>query len=99
MTMENPTISHDPDTSAFLTQVDGVQARLDYCRIGDTIAITHTGVPREIGGRGIAAALVKAAFDYARQAGLKVRPDCSYAAAWLARHPQYADLAASPQGA
>jgi predicted GNAT family acetyltransferase len=58
------------------------------------MAITHTIVPPEIGGRGIAGALVQAAVEHARAQGLKVAPHCSYADAWMRKHPQYGDLRA-----
>jgi predicted GNAT family acetyltransferase len=54
----------------------------------------HTGVPSEVGGRGIAGALTLAAFQAARSEGWKVKPACSYAAGWLERHPEFADLQA-----
>jgi uncharacterized protein len=54
--------------------------------------ITHTGVPHAWEGRGIAASLTQAAFEYARSRGLSVTPLCSYAAAYLRRHPEYDDL-------
>ena len=38
---------------------------------------------------GIASALVKAAYDYARCKGLKAVATCSYAVIWLQRHPEY----------
>jgi hypothetical protein len=56
------------------------------------MTITHTGVPAEVGGRGIASALVQAALETARGEGWKVLPACSYAVAWMQRHPAYADL-------
>lgn len=89
-----PSIQHQPDRSRFATTVDGHEAELDYQREGDVLAIIHTGVPAEIGGRGIAGALVRAAFDFARREGLRVRPACSYAASWSERHPEYAGLLA-----
>jgi predicted GNAT family acetyltransferase len=49
-------------------------------------------VPAEVGGRGIASALVRAAMDAARAEGWKVVPACSYAAAWMQKHPEYRDL-------
>jgi hypothetical protein len=58
------------------------------------MTITHTGVPAAVGGRGIASALVQAAFATARDEGWKVVPACSYAAAWIGRHPEYRDLVA-----
>ena len=39
--------------------------------------------------RGIASALVKAAYDYARCKCLKPVATCSYAVIWLQRHPEY----------
>ena len=51
--------------------------------------IRHTIVPEEIGGRGIASALVKAAYDYARCKCLKPVATCAYAVVWLQRHPEY----------
>lgn len=87
-------VNHDPAQQRFTAVVDGVEAVLDYQLRGDQLVIVHTGVPDAIGGRGIASDLVRAAFDYARQAGYKVRPACSYAAAWAERHPEYSQLLA-----
>jgi len=49
-------------------------------------------VPTAIGGRGLAAGLVTAALQYARAQGMTVVPACAYAALFLQRHPEYADL-------
>ncbi len=80
------------EASRFWTSVDGHEAHVDLDRTGGTMVITHTHVPAAIGGRGVAAELTKAAFDAARRDGLKVSPVCSYAAVWLQKHPDYADL-------
>lgn len=90
--MTDFTITHDPGSQRFLTQVDGQQAELHYTLRDRQMRIDHTGVPEAIGGRGIAAALVTAAFEHARAQGWKVIPACSYAAAFIERHPQYNDL-------
>lgn len=87
-------VQHERDRQRFSTRVDGVEAVLDYQMQGDRLVITHTGVPDAIGGRGIASDLVRAAFEYARGAGYKVRPACSYAAAWAERHAEYSQLLA-----
>ncbi|MDO5610086.1 MAG: GNAT family N-acetyltransferase [Pseudomonadota bacterium] len=85
-------IQHQPGGRRFQTTVDGQDAHLDYVLDRDVVVITHTIVPNAIGGRGIAGELVRAALDHARQAGLKVNPACSYADAWIRRHPDYTDL-------
>lgn len=85
-------IRHDPDQQRFHATVDGHEAEVSYEWDDGAMAITHTLVPEAIGGRGIAGDLNRAAFDHARREGLRVRPLCTYAAAWARRHPDYADL-------
>ncbi len=85
-------IEHDAATQRFQTVVDGTLAVLDYERRDGVMVITHTVVPEAIGGRGIAAQLTRFALEHARAAGWKVVPACSYAATFLQRHGEYADL-------
>nr|WP_074038593.1 MULTISPECIES: GNAT family N-acetyltransferase [Xanthomonas] len=85
---------HDPDRQRFNIDTDGHHAELAYRREGEIMTITHTQVPDAISGHGVAAALVEDALTFARQHGLKVIPACSYADAYLRRHPQYHDLLA-----
>jgi uncharacterized protein len=85
-------IAHEPNR--FVLHADGHTAHLDYELAGKVITITHTIVPEPLGGRGIAAQLAKAAFDYARAADLKIIPACSYVAAWAKKHAEAKDLLA-----
>lgn len=87
-------IENNSEASRFQTVVDGHTAVADYTLDGGVMTITHTEVPSELGGRGIAGELVKAALDHARAKGLKVRPECSYAASYMQRRPETADLLA-----
>ena len=87
-------VTHDSSLSRYTATVDGVLCVLDYQLQGNTMAITHTGVPSQVGGRGIAAALTKYALEDARARSWKVRPLCSYADAYIRRHPEYSDLLA-----
>lgn len=102
--MTESSIQHDPARTRFHLQVDGHEAELTYHLRdgrpdagsgGVVMVIDHTGVPAAIGGRGIAARLVQAAFDHARDAGWRVLPACSYAEVWITRHPQYSDFLAT----
>ena len=85
------TISHDQDNKRFITEVDGHRAELDYTLADGVMTITHTRVPPEIGGRGIAAELMRAALQVAAERGLIVDPACSYAAAYMRKHAQTPD--------
>ncbi|TBR06780.1 MAG: N-acetyltransferase [Lysobacter sp.] len=87
-------VQHEADAHRFVIRTEGVEAEVTYTLRDGVMTINHTGVPRAIGGRGIAGELVGAAFDHARAKGLRVRPLCSYAAAWSKRHPEVADLLA-----
>ena len=82
-------VKHNVDQMKFWTEVDGYEAHVAYQLHDKGLDIRHTIVPTEIGGRGIASALVKAAYDYARANGLKPIATCSYAVVWLQRHPEY----------
>ena len=87
-------IQHDSNARRFSLRVDGRESELDYTLEGGVMTINHTGVPQELGGRGIGSALVEAAFTTARAEGWRVRPRCSFAAAWVERNPRFADLLA-----
>lgn len=52
-------IEHFPEKKVFQTVVDGETARLMYHVADGALDVRHTIVPGEIGGRGIASALVK----------------------------------------
>ena len=83
---------HEPSQHRWTVALEGELAVLDYTLADATMDIHHTGVPKALGGRGIAGALVRAALDYARAEGYRVHPSCSYAATWMDRHPDYAGL-------
>lgn len=87
-------IRHDRTEQRFTVVRDGHEGWLDYERAGNAMVITHTIVPAAIGGRGIAGELVRTALEFARAQGLRVHPACSYADAWMRRHPGYDDLRA-----
>lgn len=51
--------------------------------------IDHTFVDSSLRGQGIASKLVKLAVDKILAEGNKIGATCSYALAWLKRHPEY----------
>jgi predicted GNAT family acetyltransferase len=56
-----------------------------------TIDLQHTVVPEADRGRGVGASLVEAAFNHARENGLRVIPTCPFVKAWLEKHPEHHD--------
>lgn len=87
-------IVHNLAAARFEAHIDGQLAVCEYRSNGDVLAFTHTEVPWQLEGRGIAAALVRQALAWARSEGLRVRPLCSYVAAYMRRHAETQDLLA-----
>ena len=81
------TINHDIAGHRFTTEVEGHTGELEYTVTGGVMSIMHTRVPPAIGGRGVAAQLMKAALQAAASNQWTVRPVCSYAVTYMKRHP------------
>ena len=87
-----PQVYHKPEASRFEIDLGEGLAVCAYRRQGDALLLTHTEVPPAYEGQGLAARLVEATLAWARAEGLRVRPLCSYVAAYMRRHPETKDL-------
>lgn len=86
-------VEHDEAQEKFVVHVGDEDAELVYLRAGPGIMdIQHTYVPDAGRGHGIADALAKAAFDFARTKKLRVVPTCPFIRTWLGTHPEEAAL-------
>lgn len=63
-----------------------------YTLAPGVMTFTHTEVPPALSGQGIGSALVRGALDQARHRGLKIAPRCSFVAAFIAKHAEFADM-------
>ena len=88
------TVTHNAARQRFEATVDGQLCVCDYQLRGDVMWMTHTGVPQAVGGRGIAAELVRVALEWAEQKGYVVEPSCSYVEVYMRRHPETQKLLA-----
>jgi len=86
-------IVHEP--GRFVARVVGEEAFLAYERCGEVMDVRHTFTPPALRGHSVAAALTRAALDYAAAHGLKVVPTCSYTRRYFARHPEVQALRAA----
>jgi predicted GNAT family acetyltransferase len=88
-----PGVQRNDERSRYEAVVDGALAGFASTRdIDGATAITHTVVEDAYEGQGIGGRLVRAALDDLRERGARVIPLCSFAAAWIERHEDYADL-------
>jgi len=72
----------------------GMTAFADYERRGGQLVVTHVETPAALRGVGVASRLMAGVVAHARAEGLRIVPVCSYAAAWMRRHPAETDLLA-----
>ena len=95
MTMPAQVVRHNQSANRYETDVNGVLAVAEYRLDGALIVFTHTFVPPELRGHGIAEALIRTALQDAKVQGLRVKAECSYVAAFIRRHVRgkFKDLA------
>lgn len=86
------TVRHNAAENRFEADVEGHLSVADYQLRGTEMIMTHTFVPPELRGRGIAEKLVRVALEHARSERLKVVPACSYVDAFIKRHSEFRPL-------
>ena len=88
-------VRDEPARSRYEARVAGELAGIaEYTRGDGVITFTHTVVVQGFEGQSIGGDLVRTAMDAARADHLAVVPRCPFVAAWIERHPDYADLVA-----
>ncbi|MBI3346598.1 MAG: N-acetyltransferase [Burkholderiales bacterium] len=84
---------HEPQSQRFTLPTTPVSV-LDYELSAGRVIFTHTGVPDPYRGQGLAARLVEAGLQWAREQGLKIVPACSYVHVYIQRHPEWQNFVA-----
>jgi predicted GNAT family acetyltransferase len=90
--LEGLEIIHNEVERRFEVSINGLLSKLDYIQDEDTFVITHVGVHPNLRGHGVAGKLTQASLEFAKGKSLRVIPMCSYAAGYIRRNPQYAEL-------
>lgn len=88
-------VRHNPAEHRFEAEVDGLLSVADYQVRGEQMIFTHTFVPPQLRGRGIAEKLVRVALEHARSERLRVVPACSYVEVFIDRHTEFKPLLAT----
>ena len=89
---QNVDVINNEQKSRFENETDGRVSVAEYELRPGAIVFTHTEVPQELSGRGIAQQLVRTALEHARSQNLRVVPLCAYVQSFIQRHPEYQDL-------
>jgi uncharacterized protein len=89
-------VTDNPEAGRYDAHVNGELAGyLAYREEEGGITLVHTEVLDEFEGQGVGGRLVSAVLDEIRERGLSVTPLCRFAAGYIDRHPEYADLIAA----
>lgn len=87
-------VRHNSAEQRFEIAVAGRLAVADY-ELGDgRMVMTHTFLPPELRGKGLAEKVVRAALEYARRENLKIVPACSYVQVFIERNAEFKPLLA-----
>ena len=88
-------VRDNPDQHRYEMHLDDVLVGFVVYRQSDGARVlVHAEIQPEYEGRGLGSTLARGALDDVRARGLGVVPSCPFIAAYIRRHPEYADLVA-----
>jgi len=76
----------------FEFDINGQTAFVEYVIEGDKIYLTHTEVPQDLQGQGVAGELVKSVLDHVKKQQFTVLPLCSFVAHYINNNPEWHSL-------
>ena len=86
-------VRENPALHRFELPIEGEAVAAAYYRIEDgRLVLTHTEVPAEFSGQGIATKLATGTFELLRKSGRKAAVKCPFMGQFFAKHPEYADV-------
>ena len=73
--------------------IDDLVPRIEYIKAkDDKIYLTHTEVPRQLEGKGVATALVRQVLEDIKQKDVTMVPLCPFVAMYIRRHPVWKSI-------
>lgn len=90
-------VAVEKEAKSFTVSVDGKKVGLTAFADHDGQRVfPHTEVDEEFGGRGLATVLIGEALAITRADGLRIVPICPTVKAYVAKHPEFEDIADRP---
>ena len=84
-----PEVINNQQTHQFEIRIEDKVAFIPYSLKEDMIALLHTEVPEELGGRGIGTKLALYALNYAKEHHLKIDLYCPFITKYVDGHPEW----------
>lgn len=93
--MSDLNIEFNKEKSRFEAKVEGHIALIDTLLAkGNVMFLTHTEVPKELGGRGIGKELVQFALNYIKEHNYTLAPLCPFVAAYVKKNSEWKEILA-----
>jgi len=90
-----PEVIHEKENERFVIYTEGNEVYVEYTMTEKEINLYHTYTHPALRGKGLAAQVVRAALEFAKENNLKVIPTCSYVQAFIAKNDEYKKLVPS----
>lgn len=85
-----PEVIHEK--KRFVIKVAGKEVYVEFEMKDDKMDLDHTYTHPELRGKGLAAQVVRAALEYAKENNMKVIPTCSYVRSFISKNDKYKEL-------
>ncbi|HSW54028.1 MAG TPA: GNAT family N-acetyltransferase [Ignavibacteriaceae bacterium] len=85
-------VIHEKENERFVIYTEGNEVYVEYKMRNNKVDLNHTFTHSALRGKGLAAHVVRAALEFAKENNLKVIPTCSYVRAFLAKNDKYKEL-------
>jgi uncharacterized protein len=85
-------VIHEKENERFVIYAEGNEVYVEYSMVSDDINLYHTFTHPSLRGKGLAAHVVRAALEFAKENNLKVIPTCSYVQSFIAKNDGYKEL-------
>ena len=94
MKYEEEKLRIDAVSNRLELEIEGSTAFIEYKLADHTLFLIHTEVPQELEGKGVGAAIVLKALQYAKDNDYKIVPLCPFVRTYLERHKEWNDIVA-----
>ena len=85
-------VIHEKENERFVINVEGNEVYVKYKMANNEINLHHTFTDPALRGKGLAAQVVRAALEFAKENKQKVIPTCSYVQSFIAKNDEYKEL-------
>ncbi|MBX2820355.1 MAG: N-acetyltransferase [Rhodothermaceae bacterium] len=85
-------IINNEKAKQYEADLGSAKAKIEYIPTKKMIVFTHTEVPREYEGQGVANKMIRHVLDEARENNMQVHPMCPFVKLFIRRHPEYLDI-------